>query len=73
MQHDLDVRGLAAPEPLERILDTLASLPAGDSLHVIHWREPLLLYPALERLGWRYETTFDSASGDWHVRIRKAG
>ncbi len=71
MEHELDVRDLPAPEPFERIVETLSALPAGDTLRVIHRREPLLLYPALERLGWRHETRFQADTGDWRIRIWK--
>jgi len=67
----LDVRGLEAPEPFERILRELETLPADTQLEVIHWREPLLLYPVLDETGWRHDTTYDEASRTWLIRIRK--
>jgi TusA-related sulfurtransferase len=57
MDRQLDVSDLAAPEPLERILDALADLPPGDRLCVIHRREPYPLYDLLRRMGCRWETT----------------
>lgn len=48
----IDVRGLAAPQPLVQILRLVATLPADAELIVHHEREPLLLYPELARIGW---------------------
>lgn len=55
MEHVLDVSGLLPPEPLERVLDALADLPAGDSLKVRLPAEPLLLYPMLRSMGMHWE------------------
>jgi uncharacterized protein (DUF2249 family) len=52
----LDVRGLEAPEPLEQVLDALASLPRHQHLRMLIDREPRPLYPILENNGFRYET-----------------
>ena len=52
----LDVRRLEPPEPLERILDALADLPAGEPLHVLHRREPFPLYDLLRRMGYDWRT-----------------
>jgi hypothetical protein len=51
VQHLLDVSELPPPEPLERVLDALADLPAGDSLLVRLPMEPVLLYPMLRSMG----------------------
>lgn len=50
----LDVRKLAPPEPLEQILDVLASLPRSEPLWVLHRREPFPLYDLLKRLGYSW-------------------
>jgi TusA-related sulfurtransferase len=56
-QHiQLDVRGLAAPEPMVKILETTASLPTGTILTVLHSRIPALLYPRLAERGLSVET-----------------
>ncbi len=55
---ELDVRGLQAPEPLVRILQTLDTLPAGGILRVLHHREPFPLYAALQEDGYQYRTEF---------------
>lgn len=67
----LDVRGLEAPEPLEKILGELESMPSDEQLDVIHWREPLLLYPVLEEKGWHYETRYDEKARTYLISIRK--
>lgn len=50
----LDVRGLEPPEPLERVLDAIATLQPGERVRMIHHREPCLLYPLLEKRGFLY-------------------
>jgi hypothetical protein len=55
MQHLLDVSDLPPPEPLERVLDALADLPAGDSLKVRLPMEPVLLYSMLRSMGLAWE------------------
>jgi Uncharacterized conserved protein (DUF2249) len=57
MQQLLDVTDLPAPEPLERVLDALADLPAGHSLKVRLPMEPVLLYPMLRSMGMLWERT----------------
>jgi uncharacterized protein (DUF2249 family) len=51
---ELDNRGLSPPEPMVRILGALARLAAGDDLVVLMDREPMLLYPELERRGFAW-------------------
>lgn len=45
----LDNRHLAPPEPMVRILEALERLPAGAVLEAINEREPVFLYPELEK------------------------
>ncbi len=63
MDRTLDVSGLEPPEPLERILEALDSLPADDRLRVRHRREPFPLYTFLRQLGfaWRTDQAGDGA------------
>ena len=56
MKQVLDVSELYPPEPLERILDALASLPKNACLQVLHRREPQPLYGILENMGYRWQT-----------------
>lgn len=53
----IDVSALAAPEPMERILDALAGLPDGGRLRVLIHREPFALYEILDRRGYGHRTT----------------
>ncbi|HSU43066.1 MAG TPA: DUF2249 domain-containing protein [Casimicrobiaceae bacterium] len=52
---DLDVRGLQAPEPLERVLERLDDLGAGDCLRVRIDCHPLPLFRILDRNGYTHE------------------
>jgi uncharacterized protein (DUF2249 family) len=51
MKVTLDVSQLEPCEPLEQTLKALDNLQPGDYLHVIHRREPKLLFPLLEKRG----------------------
>jgi TusA-related sulfurtransferase len=64
----LDVRGLEAPEPFQRVVAALRDLPEGDELLVLINREPLLLFPELVRRG--YGWTFGAAADGPHFTVR---
>lgn len=67
----LDNRGLQPPEPMVRILSALATLPEDTELVVQMDREPILLYPELERRGFAWE--FAEAGSDGSLlTIRRA-
>ncbi|MBF0195430.1 MAG: DUF2249 domain-containing protein [Magnetococcales bacterium] len=53
----LDVRGLAAPQPMVRILEATATLQPGGVLIVTHNRVPTLIYPRLAERGLNVETS----------------
>lgn len=53
---ELDARGLEPPQPMMKILETVATLPTGVTLVAHTDRQPLLLYPLLEQRGFTYET-----------------
>jgi uncharacterized protein (DUF2249 family) len=53
---ELDVRGLAPCEPLERTLAALDALPPGESLIVHLSREPFPLYDWLREHGFAWQT-----------------
>ncbi len=59
----LDIRGLEPPEPLERVLATIADFRAGDTLKLLTDYEPYPLYRILERDGFahRMEPGADAA------------
>ena len=52
---ELDVRGLEAPEPLERVLSTLDRLGADDELRVQINCRPVPLFRILERNDYTHE------------------
>lgn len=63
----LDNRGLSPPEPLVRTLEALGGLGEGSVLRVLMDREPILLYPELERRGWAW--TFREEEGILVLRV----
>ena len=52
----IDVRGLAPPEPMVRVLEALDRLAPGARLEVLHERRPVFLYPQLDERGFSHET-----------------
>jgi len=50
----LNVSAFPAPEPLQKILESLRTLPEETYLRVLHRREPCLLFPKLESDGFAY-------------------
>jgi uncharacterized protein (DUF2249 family) len=50
----LDVRGMEAPEPLERVLETIDGFDAEDRLRLIIDCRPMPLFRILERNGYGY-------------------
>lgn len=55
--HQLDVRGLEPPEPLQRALEAIAALQPGEQLRMLHHREPFPLYAMLRERGFTHRTT----------------
>ncbi len=51
----LDVRELEPPEPMQRTLEALATLPRGKTLVQLNARVPRFLLPKLEERGFSYE------------------
>jgi hypothetical protein len=65
----IDVRGLAPPEPLVRILILLRSVRDDMTPVIVHHdRDPLLLYPELAELGWAAER-IDAPPGEVRLRL----
>ncbi len=56
MKHLVDVSELEAPQPMERVLDTLIDLKTGDWICMQHRMEPFPLYPILTDLGFAHLT-----------------
>ncbi len=48
----IDVRGLVPPQPLVAILRLLQSVDREMPVVVHHDRDPILLYPELDEIGW---------------------
>ena len=61
---EIDNRGLEAPEPRVRILTTLSGMSSAEELVALMDREPMMLYPELERRGYTWEF---AASDDHYV------
>lgn len=53
---ELDVRGLPPPEPFEKIIHALQTLPDGAELHVLIHREPYPLYEVMRNTGYEWRT-----------------
>lgn len=66
MEHLLDVRFLEPPQPLERVIQALRVLRYGDSIRMVHRREPCLLFPILQRDGFAFKSR---VVADDHVEI----
>lgn len=67
----LDVRGLAPPEPMQRVLQTLAGLPPRAVLTVNIHREPIFLYEIIDADDWR-RSSRQLASNHWEINIWRA-
>ena len=67
----LDLRGLFPPEPMERVLDALASLQRGQQIHMVIDREPHPLYRILERNGYRYRAA-EQTPGIYQIVIQES-
>lgn len=62
----VDGRGLAPPEPMERVLAALDELQPGRRVRFLIHRQPYPLYDILRRYHYRYETT---AVADDHFEV----
>lgn len=70
--HVLDVRGLEPPEPMQRTLEALATLPDGHTLVQVNSRVPRFLLPELESRGFQY-TIHEEQPEVVRLFIRHAG
>ena len=66
---EVDARGLEPPEPLVRILEAVAALPAGAELRAHTDRRPMHLYSQLEERGFTGQTE-EQADGSFVTHIR---
>jgi hypothetical protein len=68
---DVDARGLEPPQPMVKILETLAVLPAAAELRAHTDRRPVHLYPLLEARGFTGESQ-EQSDGSFITHIRRA-
>jgi uncharacterized protein (DUF2249 family) len=66
----IDARDLEPPEPLEKVLQALALLRPGQSIHLLLPREPFPLYPILAARGYGYATHMNT-DGSYVILIRQ--
>lgn len=66
----VDVRGLEPPQPLVRILETLAALSGDTTLHAHTDRRPMHLYAQLEPRGFVGESE-EQTDGSFITHIRR--
>lgn len=69
-QRLIDGRGMLPPEPLERAMKELDTLPPGGELVMLLHCEPLPLYGLLDRGGFQYHAVH-RADGSNEIHIRK--
>jgi uncharacterized protein (DUF2249 family) len=65
---ELDARGLEPPQPLIKILEAVAALPAGSQLRARTDRRPMHLYSQLEDRGFKGETE-EQSDGSYLTHI----
>jgi len=68
---ELDARGLEPPQPMVKIFEALAVLPAGATLHARMDRRPMHLFPKLEARGFRADCA-EQPGGGFLTVIRHA-
>lgn len=68
---EVDARGLEPPQPLVKILEAVATLPADAQLRARTDRRPMHLYPQLEERGF-VGNTEEQADGSFLTHIRRA-
>lgn len=66
----LDLRGMAPPEPMVRILSELPTLGPGEALDAVLPHEPVPLYAQLVQRGFKHELVSDEP-GACVVRISR--
>ncbi|HKW28046.1 MAG TPA: DUF2249 domain-containing protein, partial [Verrucomicrobiae bacterium] len=66
---EVDARGLEPPQPMVKILETLAALPEGAELRARTDRRPMHLYTRIETRGFKGETE-EQTDGSFLTHIR---
>ena len=69
--HVVDARFLEPPEPFVKTMEALDTLPEGDKLLLLLYREPHPLYKVLLKNGYRYESEL-VADGTFEILIWRA-
>jgi TusA-related sulfurtransferase len=67
----VDARGLEPPEPMEKVMQTLALLRPAQTIRLLLHREPFPLYPILAERGYRHTTT-PQDDGSYVILIRSS-
>ena len=66
----LDNRDLEPPEPMVRILAAAEKLGPGETLSALLRREPVFLFPQLEKRGFRWLGGFTPDGGTYELTVR---
>lgn len=66
----LDARDLDPPEPMVRILAAADKLGAGETLAALLRREPVFLFPQLEKRGFRWLGGFTPDGASYELTVR---
>jgi len=66
--HSLDLRGLEPPEPMTRIIEALATLPAGTQIEARLERRPMFLLEELKRRDQNH-TCEPHPEGGWRLTV----
>lgn len=69
VQH-LDNRDLDPPEPMVRILATTEDMKEGEVLSALLCREPMFLFPELEKRGHRWRGGFEADGKTYRILVR---
>lgn len=66
----LDLTDLDPPEPMVRILATADALAPGEVLFALLTREPVFLFPELEKRGHQWVGNFDATGSAYRILVR---
>lgn len=69
-EYVLDARYLEPPEPFVKTMDMLATLPPGQSMLLLLFREPHPLYRVLQQDGYRYRSQLQD-DGTFEILISR--
>lgn len=69
---DLDVRDLDPPEPMVRILSTIEAMSASEVLSARLAREPVFLFPELEKRGHEWRGCLETDGSSYKLLVRVA-